>query len=77
MEPKHKDWSVADCLTFKEIVHEKQFVAKVINITPSPLINDEAIFCLELIDTSGTSDIYIHQKLIDQERARPLPPIND
>ena len=71
MKPVNFDWSVEDCLRFRELIVEKNLVSVVKQIVVDPISSD-TVLNLTLIDVSGRDDVYIHKILIDEGRAQEL-----
>ncbi|KYM99296.1 PREDICTED: tudor domain-containing protein 7 isoform X2 [Cyphomyrmex costatus] len=71
IEPVNVDWTVTDCVKFKDLVLEKNFVSIIMesvfdNLSP---VNG-TMLGLKLIDTSTEKDIYIDNLLVEEKRAK-------
>ncbi|EZA47760.1 tudor domain-containing protein 7A [Ooceraea biroi] len=73
IEPINTDWSVADCVRFKDLVLDRDFVSVVVesvfdNFSPA----NGTVLGLRLVDTSThkDKDIYIDRLLIEEKRAK-------
>jgi len=65
------DWSVGDCVRFKDLVLDKDFVSIVTesvfdNFSPA----NGTVLGLQLIDVSTDKDIYINKLLVEEKRAK-------
>ncbi|XP_036140516.1 tudor domain-containing protein 7 isoform X2 [Monomorium pharaonis] len=71
IEPINVDWTVTDCVKFKELVLEKNFVSVIIESMFDDLspVNG-TMLGLRLIDVSTDKDIYIDKLLVDERRAK-------
>ena len=69
------DWSVEDCLYFRELVVEKDLVSVVKEISLDQSSVD-TVLSLTLIDVSGPDDIFIDNVLIQEGRAQRVDPKN-
>ncbi|GAB6028423.1 hypothetical protein CHUAL_002583 [Chamberlinius hualienensis] len=68
IRPINKDWHTEDCIRFRELVEEKQFVAILTRIEENEE-DGELCFEMKLVNTRGNSDIYIDKLLIEENRA--------
>ncbi|KAH0955716.1 hypothetical protein HN011_002636 [Eciton burchellii] len=71
IEPVNTDWSVGDCVRFKDLVLDKDFVSVVTesvfdNFSPA----NGTVLGLQLIDVSTDKDIYINKLLVEEKRAK-------
>ncbi|XP_072742893.1 tudor domain-containing protein 7 [Anoplolepis gracilipes] len=71
IEPMNSDWSVNDCVRFKDLVLDKDFVSVVAesvfdHLSPA----NDTVLGLRLIDVSTEKDIYIDKLLVDEHRAK-------
>ncbi|XP_011630819.1 tudor domain-containing protein 7 [Pogonomyrmex barbatus] len=72
IEPINVDWSVTDCVKFKELVLDKNFVSVVVETMFDDLspVNG-TMLGLQLIDVSQADiDIYIDRLLVEEKRAK-------
>ncbi|XP_011179383.2 uncharacterized protein LOC105210260 [Zeugodacus cucurbitae] len=66
----HGDWSLEDCLRFRQLTVGQKFVASIKRITYDKLgAPDTPILDLELIDVTTDEDVYIHEILLQEQRA--------
>ncbi|XP_067627465.1 uncharacterized protein tapas [Eurosta solidaginis] len=67
----HCDWSLEDCLRFRQLTVGQKFVASIKRITYDKLDTScsTPILDLELIDVTTDEDVYIHEILLQEERA--------
>lgn len=66
----HGDWSLEDCLRFRQLTVGQKFVASIKRITYDKLGSpDTPILDLELIDVTTDEDVYIHEILLQEQRA--------
>ncbi|XP_036333686.1 uncharacterized protein LOC118744646 isoform X2 [Rhagoletis pomonella] len=66
----HGDWSLEDCLRFRQLTVGQKFVASIKRITYDKLGSpDTPILELELIDVTTDEDVYIHEILLKEQRA--------
>lgn len=71
IEPTNIDWIVNDCVRFKDLVLDKNFVSVVAESTFdhfSPA--NGTVLGLRLIDVSTEKDIYIDKLLVEEKRAK-------
>ncbi|XP_039306153.1 tudor domain-containing protein 7 isoform X3 [Solenopsis invicta] len=71
IEPINVDWTVTDCIKFKDLVLEKNFVSVIhqsIFDDLSPV--NGTMLGLRLIDVSTERDIYIDKLLVEERRAK-------
>ena len=76
IKPVSEQWTVKDCLRFKELAHSKNFVCLVKSkkdirnkYNDNLPVTVETLYRLELIDTSTDQDIFIRDILIKEKRA--------
>ncbi|XP_071572100.1 tudor domain-containing protein 7 [Temnothorax nylanderi] len=71
IEPINVDWTVNDCVEFKKLVLEKNFVSVIVESVFDHLspVNG-TMLGLRLIDVSTDSDIYIDRLLVEENRAK-------
>lgn len=67
----NNDWSVNDCVRFKDLVLDKDFVSVVTesvfdHLSPA----NGTVLGLRLIDVSTEKDIYIDRLLVEENRAK-------
>ncbi|CAD7012547.1 unnamed protein product [Ceratitis capitata] len=66
----HGDWSLEDCLRFRQLTVGQKFVASIKRTTYDKLgAPDTPILDLELIDVTTDEDVYIHEILLQEQRA--------
>lgn len=65
------DWTVTDCVKFKDLVLDKNFVSVIVESMLDHLspVNG-TMLGLRLIDVSTDKDIYIDKLLVDEKRAK-------
>ncbi|XP_011268042.1 tudor domain-containing protein 7 [Camponotus floridanus] len=71
IEPTNVDWTVNDCVRFKDLVLDKNFVSVVAesvfdHLSPA----NGTVLGLRLIDVSTEKDIYIDKILVEEKRAK-------
>ncbi|KAL0103402.1 hypothetical protein PUN28_017578 [Cardiocondyla obscurior] len=71
IEPVNRDWTVIDCLKFKELVFEKDFCSSIVESVFDDLspVNG-TMLGVRLIDVSTPEDIYIDDLLVEEKRAK-------
>lgn len=71
IEPMNVDWTVTDCVKFKDLVLEKNFVSVIVESMFDHLspVNG-TMLGLRLIDVSTDKDIYIDKLLVEEKRAK-------
>lgn len=71
IEPMNVDWSVSDCIQFKDLVLDKDFVSVIEETVIDKLSPvNVTMLGLRLIDVSTERDIYIDKLLVDEKRAK-------
>lgn len=71
IEPLNTDWSVIDCVRFKDLVLGKNFVSVVVESVFDQLSPaNGTVLGLRLIDVSTDKDIYIDKLLVEEKRAK-------
>lgn len=68
VKPKHRDWTLEDCMRFRKLTVGNRFVSIIKNISIDVLSNSKIIE-LQLVDVDTEDDIYIHEVLIEEGRA--------
>lgn len=69
VQPVHGDWTTEDAVRFQQLTVDKKFASYIHNITTDEFSPNEEIVDLMLIDVSTEEDIFIHQILVDENRA--------
>ncbi|KAK6617757.1 hypothetical protein RUM43_013985 [Polyplax serrata] len=69
IKPVEKDWSAIDCVYFRELVVEKQFVSQIIEINRDVKNPNYISLGLALVDTTKEVDVYVHKLLIEKNMA--------
>lgn len=64
-----KDWPAIDCVYFRELVVEKSFVSRIVEIRRDVENPNYMTLGLTLVDTSTTKDVYIHELLVEKKMA--------
>lgn len=71
IEPTNIDWTVNDCIRFKDLVLDKDFVSVVAESVVDHLSPaNGTVLGLRLIDVSTEKDIYIDKLLVEEKRAK-------
>ncbi|XP_070158766.1 tudor domain-containing protein 7 [Polyergus mexicanus] len=71
IEPMNIDWTVNDCIRFKDLVLDKDFVSVVAESVVDHLSPaNGTVLGLRLIDVSTEKDIYIDKLLVEEKRAK-------
>ncbi|XP_011061556.1 PREDICTED: tudor domain-containing protein 7-like isoform X1 [Acromyrmex echinatior] len=71
IEPLNVDWTVTDCVKFKDLVLDKDFVSVIVeSVFDSLSPVNGTMLGLKLIDTSTEKDIYIDELLVEEKRAK-------
>ncbi|XP_018318285.1 tudor domain-containing protein 7 isoform X2 [Mycetomoellerius zeteki] len=71
IEPINVDWTVTDCVKFKDLVLDKDFVSVIMeSVFDSLSPVNGTMLGLKLIDTSTEKDIYIDKLLVEEKRAK-------
>jgi len=78
IEPTNVDWTVNDCVRFKDLVLDKDFVSVVAesvfdHLSPA----NGTVLGLRLIDVSTEKDIYIDKLLVEEKRAKYIDGYED
>jgi len=66
------DWIVTDCVKFKDLVLEKDFVSIIKEFVLTICRQSMAILRLRLIDVSTDKNIYIDKLLVEEKRAKHI-----
>ncbi|KAK9507927.1 hypothetical protein O3M35_007687 [Rhynocoris fuscipes] len=64
--PKHRDWSVQDCVALKDMIKEKKLISIIKEVRQ---VKDEIVLFLEITDTTSNNDININHQLVIEGRA--------
>lgn len=67
IKPIHDDWDAIHCYEFRQLVENKAFVATVYAIKN---VGDDPVLQLGLCDTSGDTDVYVANTLIERGYAK-------
>ncbi|KAL6449346.1 hypothetical protein ACFW04_000747 [Cataglyphis niger] len=71
IEPTNMDWTVNDCIRFKDLVLNKNFVSIVVESVVDHLsLANGTVLGLRLIDVSTEEDILIDNLLVEEKRAK-------
>lgn len=69
VQPVHGDWSTEDAVRFQQLTVGKKFASYIYNIQSDEFNPNDNIVDLMLIDVSTDDDIFIHQILVEENRA--------
>lgn len=69
VKPKHCDWTVNDCMRFRELTVGQRFASIIRRISNDVVVPNSKVLELELIDVQTDEDIYVHEILINEDRA--------
>ncbi|CAN7937454.1 unnamed protein product [Ixodes hexagonus] len=72
--PVQSDWSPVDCLNFRNLVQERQFVARIVAKLPDDKtgVKGAQKLVVRLVDTSTDKDVMLDQLLVQRNIARIL-----
>jgi hypothetical protein len=73
VEPLDGDWDVLACYEFNKMVESKAFVSTVFGVRR--VEGQEPVLQLSLCDTSGESDVFVEQLLVDKKYAKRRSPL--
>ncbi|XP_065284174.2 tudor domain-containing protein 7B-like isoform X1 [Dermacentor albipictus] len=72
VEPVQNDWNPVDCINFRNIVKDRQFVARIVAKRPDTKTGVEGAqhLVVRLVDTSSSDDVHIDQLLAERSIVR-------